>query len=281
MNTMNVNGQNGVATSAAIKNAVVKAVKMINKADNAKRSYVKIGEGTRLSFDGQRFIKEGKDNFIFNGWIEYKGSNGRYYEKINVSYKNLDNEEGLCLNDMVNGVLDAILNYIDSTIVKCEGGDGFNTYYAEILQNFRYCYFGSRLVVDNTEDLNRPDALDNDENDRPDALVDAMVKNYIDDFYGKPENELDLAKVHSYLEFVRELNTTTHRDFENDLLAIMTVNLLQISLYLTTLYNWEIMPMADDDDLKMVFENKVHNFLVIIKDAIKTYITKRDKIAES
>lgn len=110
------------------------------------------------------------------------------------------------------------------------------------------------------------------------AMIDEMVKNYINDFYGKPENELDLAKVHSYLELVSELNTTTHRDFENDLLAIMSNNLFYVSSYMITLYNWEIMPMADDDDLKMVFENKVHNFLAIIKDAIKTYVTKRDKM---
>ena len=110
------------------------------------------------------------------------------------------------------------------------------------------------------------------------AMIDEMVKNYINDFYGKPENELDLAKVHSYLELVSELNTTTHRDFENDLLAIMSNNLFYVSSYMITLYNWDIFPMADDDDLKMVFENKVHNFLAIIKDAIKTYVTKRDKM---
>lgn len=110
------------------------------------------------------------------------------------------------------------------------------------------------------------------------AMIDAMVKNYIDDFYGKPENELVLAKVHSYLEFVAELNTTTHRDFENNLLAIMTANLHQISVYLSTLYNWEIMPMADDDDLKMAFEDRVSDCMHNIKSAIKTYVTKRDKM---
>lgn len=112
------------------------------------------------------------------------------------------------------------------------------------------------------------------------AMIDAMVKNYIDDFYGKPENELVLSKVHSYLEFVAELNTTTHRDFENNLLAIMTANLHQISVYLSTLYNWEIMPMADDDDLKMAFEDRISDCLHNIKDAIKTYVTKRDKFIE-
>lgn len=110
------------------------------------------------------------------------------------------------------------------------------------------------------------------------AMIDAMVKNYINDFYGKPENELDLAKVNSYYEFVRELNTTTHRDFENDLLAIMTVNLHYLPTYMTVLYNWEIMPMADDDDLKMAFEVRVSDCLHNIKDAIKTYVTKRDKM---
>ena len=89
------------------------------------------------------------------------------------------------------------------------------------------------------------------------TIIDAMVKNYINDFYGKPENELVLAKVHSYLEFVRELNTTTHRDFENYLLAIMSNNLHYVSSYMIVLYNWEIMPMADDDDLKMAFEDRV------------------------
>ena len=110
------------------------------------------------------------------------------------------------------------------------------------------------------------------------AMIDAMVKNYINDFYGKPENELDLAKVNSYYEFVRELNYTTHRDFENNLLAIMTANLHQISVYLSTLYNWEIMPMADDEDLKMAFEDRVSDCMHNIKSAIKTYVTKRDKM---
>lgn len=112
------------------------------------------------------------------------------------------------------------------------------------------------------------------------TIIDAMVKNFINDFYGKPENELVLAKVHSYLEFVRELNYTTHRDFENDLLAIMTANLHQISAYMNTLYNWEIMPMADDEDLKMAFEGRVSDCMFYIKDAIKTYVTKRDKFIE-
>ena len=64
---------------------------------------------------------------------------------------------------MVNAVLDAILNYIDNTIVKCEGSDFLSTRYAETMQNFRYCYFGSKLVVDNSENLNSPDALNIDE----------------------------------------------------------------------------------------------------------------------
>jgi hypothetical protein len=112
------------------------------------------------------------------------------------------------------------------------------------------------------------------------TIIDAMVKNYINDFWGKPENELDLAKVNSYLEFVRELNYTTHRDFENHLLAIMTANLHQISAYMNTLYNWEIMPMADDEDLKMAFEDRVSDCMFYIKSAIKTYVTKRDKFIE-
>jgi len=110
------------------------------------------------------------------------------------------------------------------------------------------------------------------------AMIDEMVKNYINDFYGKPENELDLAKVNSYYEFVRELNTTTHRDFENDLLAIMSANLHYLPTYMTVLYNWEIMPMADDDDLKMAFEVRVSDCMHNIKDAIKTYVTNRDKM---
>lgn len=108
------------------------------------------------------------------------------------------------------------------------------------------------------------------------TLIDAMVKNFINDFYGKPENELVLAKVHSYLDFVRELNTTTHRDFENHLLAIMSNNLYYVSVYMNTLYNWEIMPMADDEDLKMTFEDRVNDCMYNIKSAIKTYVTKRD-----
>ena len=92
------------------------------------------------------------------------------------------------------------------------------------------------------------------------AMIDEMVKNYINDFYGKPENELVLSKVHNYLKIIRELKTTTHRDYENDLLAIMYNNLFYVSSYMITLYNWHIFPMADDDDLKMVFENEVHNF---------------------
>ena len=112
------------------------------------------------------------------------------------------------------------------------------------------------------------------------AMIDAMVKNYINDFYGKPENELDLAKVHKYIELVDALNTTTHRDFENDLLAIMSANLYQIKVYLTTLYDWDIMPMADDVDLKMAFEERVSDCMFYIKDAIKTYVTKRDKMIE-
>lgn len=110
------------------------------------------------------------------------------------------------------------------------------------------------------------------------TLIDAMVKNYINDFWGKPENELDLAKVHKYIELVDALNTTTHRDFENDLLVIMSNNLFYVSSYMITLYNWHIFPMADDDDLKMVFENKVYEFLEIIKSAINTYVTERDKM---
>lgn len=110
------------------------------------------------------------------------------------------------------------------------------------------------------------------------AMIDEMVTNYINDFYGKPENELVVSKVHEYLKLVHKLNTTTNRDFENDLLAIMSNNLFYVSSYMITLYNWHIFPMADDDDLKMVFENKVHEFLEIIKDEIKTYVTKRDKM---
>lgn len=110
------------------------------------------------------------------------------------------------------------------------------------------------------------------------AMIDAMVKNFINDFYGKPENELVLAKVHSYLDFVNNLNTTTHRDFENHLLAIMSNNLYYVATYMNTLYNWEIMPMADDDDLKMTFQDRVSDCMHNIKSAIKTYVTKRDKM---
>lgn len=110
------------------------------------------------------------------------------------------------------------------------------------------------------------------------AMIDAMVKNYINDFYGKPDNELVLTKVHSYLEFVVELNDTTHRDFENDLLAVMSNNLFDVSIYMNVLYNWRIMPMADDDDLKMAFEDRLNDCMHNIKSAIKTYVTTRDKM---
>lgn len=113
------------------------------------------------------------------------------------------------------------------------------------------------------------------------TLIDAMVKNYINDFYGKPENELVVSKVHEYLKLVHKLLETTNTNFENELLTIMSNNLFYVSSYMITLYNWHIFPMAEDYDLKMVFENKVHEFLEIIKSAIKTYVTKRDKIAES
>lgn len=112
------------------------------------------------------------------------------------------------------------------------------------------------------------------------AMIDAMVKNYINDFYGKPENELNLAKVHKYIELVDALNTTTHRDFENDLLAIMSANLHYLPTYMTVLYDWDIMPMADDEDLKMAFEDRISDWLYNIKSAIKTYVTKRDKFIE-
>ena len=93
------------------------------------------------------------------------------------------------------------------------------------------------------------------------AMIDEMVKNYINDFYGKPENELALSDVMNYYKLVNKLNTTTHRDFENDLLAIMAANLHQISGYLITLYNWYMFPMADDDDLKREFEYRICDFL--------------------
>lgn len=110
------------------------------------------------------------------------------------------------------------------------------------------------------------------------TLIDAMVKNFINDFYANGEDVLTLDKVRSYHKFVRELNTTTHKDYENNLLAIMTANLHQISVYLTTLYDWEIMPMADDDDLKMAFEDRVNDCMYNIQSAIETYVTKRDKM---
>ena len=58
----------------------------------------------------------------------------------------------------------------------------------------------------------------------------------------------------------------------------MSANLHQISGYLTTLYNWYMFPMADDDDLKREFECRICDFLHNIKSAIKTYVTKRDKM---
>lgn len=192
MKTNLVNGQNGVATSA-LKNAVVKAVKMIDKAEYAKVGYVKIDEGLRLSFDGTRFIKDSKDNFIFNGKIEKKGSNGRYNNLVEIHVKNINNEEGLCLNDMVNGVLDAILVKIDNWIIdyyKSESSskweDGLNMY-----QNLRNEFFGSRLVVDNTEDLNAPDGFIGLENASEvcDNNMMACVDKYGQEFVDRVLNE--------------------------------------------------------------------------------------------
>lgn len=111
------------------------------------------------------------------------------------------------------------------------------------------------------------------------TIIDSMVKNFINDFYANGK-VLTLDKVRSYHKFVRELNTTTHRDFEDELLAIMTANLHQISVYLTTLYDWDIMPMADDEDLKNAFQDGVKDFMYNIESAIKTYVTKRDKMVE-
>jgi hypothetical protein len=161
MNTMNVNGQNGVATSA-IENAVDKAVNMINKAQYGKKGYVLIDEGLRLSFDGSRFFKGPKDNFIFNGKIEKKGGNGRYNQVlVEIHYKNLDNEEGFWQRIMVNAVLDAILVEIDNWIINYYKSESSSKWEAglELYQNFRNDYFGSKLVVDNTDNLNSPDAL--------------------------------------------------------------------------------------------------------------------------
>lgn len=161
------NGQNSVATSA-LKNAVVKAVKMIDKAEYAKVGYVNITNDMRLSFDGSRFIRDNKDNFIFNGRIRKKCSNGRYdHYMVEIHYKNLDNN-GLCLNDMVNGVLDAILANIDNWIINYYKSESITKWEAglELYQNFRNEYFGSRLVVDNTEDLNNPNA-----SDEPDGFI--------------------------------------------------------------------------------------------------------------
>ena len=196
---MNVNGQNGVATSA-LKNAVVKAVKMINKAEIGKRTYVKIDEDMRLSFDGIRFIRGAKDNFIFNGKIEKKASNGRYDNVfVEIHYKNLDNEEGLCLNDMINGVLDDILNDIDNWIIDYYKSESSSKWAdgLEMYQNFRNKFFGSILVVDNTEDLNSPDALIGFENASEECdgnmmacvdkygqeFIDGVIKEYADTVY--------------------------------------------------------------------------------------------------
>lgn len=109
------------------------------------------------------------------------------------------------------------------------------------------------------------------------TLIDAMVKNFINDFYAN-ESELNLSDVNSYYKFVSELNTTTHKDFENNLLAVMSNNLYYVSVYMNTLYNWGIMPMADDDDLRMAFEGRVNDCMYNIKSAIKTYVIKRDKM---
>ena len=189
--------------------AVVKAVKMINNADNAKRGYVKIDEGLRLSFDGIRFIRGTKDNFIFNGKIEQKCGNGRYDEVfVEIHYKNLDNEEGLCLNDMINGVLDAILVKIDNWIIDYYKNESEHSWVMGLgkHQVFRNKFFGSRLVVndmDNTSDIvvsegfNSPDALIGFENASEECdgnmmacvdkygqeFIDGVIKEYADTVY--------------------------------------------------------------------------------------------------
>lgn len=186
---MNVNGQNGVATSA-IENAVDKAVNMINKAQYGKKGYVLIDEGLRLSFDGSRFCKGPKDNFIFNGKIEKKGGNGRYNQVlVEIHYKNLDNEEGFWQTKMVNAVIDSILDKIDNWIINYYKSESSSKWEAglELYQNFRNDYFGSKLVVDNTEDLNSPDALIGFENASEEcdgnmmACVDKYGQEFIDE----------------------------------------------------------------------------------------------------
>lgn len=111
------------------------------------------------------------------------------------------------------------------------------------------------------------------------TLIDAMVKNFINDFFANDENELTLDKVDSYIEYVnglKGLNTTICSDYRKDFLAVMSANLHYVSAYMVTLNNWEIMPMADDDDLKMAFENRVNDCMYNIKLAIKTYVYKRN-----
>ena len=137
---------------------------MINKAQYAKVGSVKIDEGLRLSFDGSRFCKGPKDNFIFNGKIEKKCSNGRYNQVlVEIHYKNLDNEEGFWDTKMVNAVLDTILADIDNWIINYYKSESSSKWEAglELYQNMRNEFFGSKLVVDNTDNLNTPDTLEN------------------------------------------------------------------------------------------------------------------------
>lgn len=113
------------------------------------------------------------------------------------------------------------------------------------------------------------------------TLIDAMLKNFINDFFANDENELTLDKVDSYIEYInglKGLTSTIRSDYRMDLLAVMSVNLHYVSAYMVTLNNWEIMPMADDDDLKIAFEDRVNYCMYNIKSAIKTYVTKRDKL---
>lgn len=111
------------------------------------------------------------------------------------------------------------------------------------------------------------------------TIIDAMVKNFINDFYANGE-VLTIDKVHSYLEFVNEIKGTYPMSFQNHLLVTMSINLHYVSSYMNVLYNWEIMPMVNDEDLKMAFENRVKDCMHNIESAIKTYVTKRDNMNE-
>jgi hypothetical protein len=113
MNTMNVNGQNGAATSAVAKmfvnvsvNEVAdKFIRKIRRSDNmvAKIS-VMVSDDVKVEIDGTLY---GEGNYIANVHIFQKGGNGRYYELGKKQIKSdVANSTGVALSEVYYGVQD-------------------------------------------------------------------------------------------------------------------------------------------------------------------------------